>query len=929
MYFLGILSVFTMPSAGAVAAPSIIPLRVPQPGRTANQVDTNTLIEIKSETPDAIIYLTTNGNRPDPYRKADKNTIKYKGPFLLNEGKRTIKAIAVSRYIDRRSESHVVSKVFTVSYANPEPEAYEDDEASFIMDSRPRSSLRRSHQFSDVDDIIDVTRSTNHLSLSKSYGLGNSGMTGPYNAWGSTAPTQALTTLQKNPDYMFHYHMHQQTSPRQSQPPVQYHQPPQPQPPQQPQHVQPPVIVDPYANSWRPVSVPLPAVLNQEIGTQTVGLFYPTHEQLSRRERDVEDVRMMRESSTSMKTEKPNLMETSPGKGYWKKQLGHIVAHLEAFTQKEAEFRADIGKPKMGKITSASVEDDGVDVTITISLESHTDTPAVRPNRASIARKEALLTKSLAKDSESDSPYGKAKKKPLTKKLAAKKKAAEEERLSEEDRYLFKEVGPKGDGDPDNVQDLLDDGADPNCANKDGVPVLIVATINNHAESLPVLIDAGARVSAKAPSRKGNTALHEAVLLGPDGQEAIESLLEGGASAKAKNAKGETPYDLAVKNGYDSIVALFASSMGQDMLDKMSDTKKGSKDKAGRGKAKKAKAEEEDSEEEYVVKKRKAYKEKRPQDKGTVVAASPFDAQADAEKLRKAMKGLGTDEKSIIEVVTHRSNVQRQKISKQFKQMFGKDLIKEFKGELSGKLLDVVNGLMMTPEKYDAYQLHKAIKGLGTDEAVLIEILCTRSNASIDAIKSAYETAYNQNLEEDVADDTSGNFQRLLVSVLQGARPEGDEVDPDKAQADAMALYKAGEDKWGTDESRFNVIIMSRSYAQLRATFEEYAKISKNDIEQAIKKEMSGDLKEGMLTVVRCVRNKHKFFADKLYKCMKGLGTDDDSLMRILISRCEVDMQNVKAEFQKAYNQTLGKFIADDTSGDYKRILVALVGGES
>ena len=48
---------------------------------------------------------------------------------------------------------------------------------------------------------------------------------------------------------------------------------------------------------------------------------------------------------------KPSLMDTSPGKGYWKKQLAHVVAHLEAFTQREAEFRADIGKPKMGKVS--------------------------------------------------------------------------------------------------------------------------------------------------------------------------------------------------------------------------------------------------------------------------------------------------------------------------------------------------------------------------------------------------------------------------------------------------------------------------------------------------------------------------------------------------------------------------------------------------
>ena len=115
----------------------------------------------------------------------------------------------------------------------------------------------------------------------------------------------------------------------------------------------------PYADSdgWQALSVPLPAVLNQNVGTQTVGLFYPTHEQLTQNSSQIEDVRRVKESSTSMagpreqESKGVNLSEMSPGKGYWKRQIAHICAHLEAFTQKDAEFRADVGKPKMGKVS--------------------------------------------------------------------------------------------------------------------------------------------------------------------------------------------------------------------------------------------------------------------------------------------------------------------------------------------------------------------------------------------------------------------------------------------------------------------------------------------------------------------------------------------------------------------------------------------------
>lgn len=48
--------------------------------------------------------------------------------------------------------------------------------------------------------------------------------------------------------------------------------------------------------------------------------------------------------------------------------------------------------------------------------------------------------------------------------------------------------------------------------------------------------------------------------------------------------------------------------------------------------------------------------------KGTVRPVDNFNPDADAKALRKAMKGLGTDEDTIIDIITHRSNAQRQQI---------------------------------------------------------------------------------------------------------------------------------------------------------------------------------------------------------------------------------------------------------------------------
>uniref|UniRef100_A0A674MKZ8 Annexin n=1 Tax=Takifugu rubripes TaxID=31033 RepID=A0A674MKZ8_TAKRU len=294
---------------------------------------------------------------------------------------------------------------------------------------------------------------------------------------------------------------------------------------------------------------------------------------------------------------------------------------------------------------------------------------------------------------------------------------------------------------------------------------------------------------------------------------------------------------------------------------------------------------------------------------GSVKPSGNFNSSADAEVLHKAMKGLGTDEDAILQLLTARSNVQRQEIKAAYKTLFGKDLVDNLKSELGGKFETLIVGLMTPPIMYDAKSLHDAIKGAGTDEKVLVEILASRTPEVVNAIKAAYKKEYDHDLEEDVSGDTSGHFKRLLVILLQ-------------------VLFKAGEEKFGTDEQTFVTILGNRSAEHLRKVFDVYMKMAGYEMEESIKRETSGSLEDLLLAVVKCARSVPAYFAETLYYAMKGAGTDDNTLIRVMVSRSEVDMLDIRAAFRRLFSCSLHSMIKGDTGGDYRKALLLLCGGD-
>ena len=293
------------------------------------------------------------------------------------------------------------------------------------------------------------------------------------------------------------------------------------------------------------------------------------------------------------------------------------------------------------------------------------------------------------------------------------------------------------------------------------------------------------------------------------------------------------------------------------------------------------------------------------------------------DKLEAAVKGK--DENYFIDLTLNKTNSERIKLRDDYKAKFGRDLLEDFEKNFKSDFLETLIGVFKSPAEYDADLLYKAMKGIGSDKDIITEVLCFRNPERINQIKEKFQEKYGKDLVAEIKSETSGDYQKIVLKLLEGDRTQDGKADVEKCSGIADELYKAGEGKIGTDESIFIKYFTSLSPNELLIVCKEYHKKYKKNMLDVIENEFNKNEKKLLTVMLYALFSPSEFFAKQIMESIKGIGTDDVKLIRSVITRYSIDMKKVKKYFKKMYNKELLDEVKDDVNGSYGRILEALI----
>ena len=105
----------------------------------------------------------------------------------------------------------------------------------------------------------------------------------------------------------------------------------------------------------------------------------------------------------------------------------------------------------------------------------------------------------------------------------------------------------------------------------------------------------------------------------------------------------------------------------------------------------------------------------------------------------------------------------------------------------------------------------------------------------------------------------------------------------------------------------------------------EYHRKYNKTLKKVIESEFSGDIKKLLKTVLYANICPSEYFATRINEAIKGMGTNEKILNRVIVTRSEIDLPIIKEYYKQLYGKDMIEDVKGDVSGDYKKLLTALI----
>ena len=221
--------------------------------------------------------------------------------------------------------------------------------------------------------------------------------------------------------------------------------------------------------------------------------------------------------------------------------------------------------------------------------------------------------------------------------------------------------------------------------------------------------------------------------------------------------------------------------------------------------------------------------------------------------------------------------------------------------------------------------LHHLKLGLKNDYETVLEILTSKTNEELKVIEKVYKLDTGNELRNDIMKEYKGIIGKNLILMFDTARSNNSKLRKNECERLAKLLIEKEPKLWVEDEKIFKDIFLMKSPEELVLIARYYFNITKNNLIETINDKLKD---KNQLLLKEILFNNimpHELFAEKLNLAIKGIGTNEEILSRVLVSRYEIDMPLIKEMYEYKYNISLKDHIIDDTSGMYQKLCLFLV----